>query len=60
MHPADSIEAYLAAPLMAESDLTDADGGYRAGLLRHWENTLATRPRLARMALDYLSAPGAY
>ncbi|KAJ7897729.1 hypothetical protein B0H13DRAFT_2337786 [Mycena leptocephala] len=59
-HPPDSIEAYLATPLMQESDLTlsEAEGGYRAGLLLYWEKALSTRPRLAQMALDYLSAPG--
>lgn len=45
---------------MAESELTlaDEEGGYRAGVLRYWDNASSTRPQLARMALDFLSAPG--
>jgi hypothetical protein len=33
-------------------------GGYRTGILPYWENALSTRPRLAQMAFDFLSAPG--
>lgn len=57
-HSPDSIEAYLAAPVVSKSDLSEAEGGYRAGVLAYWEKALPTRPRLARMALDFLSAPG--
>ncbi|KAJ7203177.1 hypothetical protein B0H12DRAFT_1243849 [Mycena haematopus] len=58
IYPPDSIEAYLASPPMAESKLTlaEEEGGYRAGILRYWDNALSTRPQLARMALDFLSA----
>ena len=28
------------------------------GVLKYWENSCAARPKLARMALDFLSAPG--
>lgn len=28
------------------------------GVLQYWENLLETHPRLARMALDFLTAPG--
>ncbi|KAL4078011.1 hypothetical protein J3A83DRAFT_4218796 [Scleroderma citrinum] len=28
------------------------------GVLKYWENCRTTRPRLARMTLDLLSAPG--
>jgi len=28
------------------------------GVLQYWEKLVATRPHLARMALDFLSAPG--
>lgn len=57
-HSPDSIEAYLAAPVVSKSDLSEAEGGYRAGVLAYWEKALPTRPRLARMTLDFLSAPG--
>jgi len=41
----DSIEAYLSAPIMS------------GGPLVYWEQARRTRPRLARMALDFLSTP---
>lgn len=28
------------------------------GVLQYWEKLMATRPHLARMALDFLTAPG--
>ena len=28
------------------------------GVLQYWENISATRPNLAHMALDFLTAPG--
>lgn len=51
--PPDSIEAYLSSPCVATSDIEEA-----GGVLSYWEKALKTRPRLARMALDFLSAPG--
>lgn len=30
------------------------------GVLQYWENARATQPRLAQMALDFLSAPGIF
>jgi len=49
----DSIEALLSEPPVSSSDLKLAGGP-----LLHWERALPTRSRLARMALDFLSAPG--
>jgi len=49
----DSIEAYLNSPRVSKTELNAA-----GGVLQYWENARATRPRLAQMALDFLSAPG--
>ncbi|KAG1884316.1 hypothetical protein F4604DRAFT_1574591, partial [Suillus subluteus] len=49
----DSIEAYLDAPCVSRTEIQAA-----GGVLQYWENARATRPRLAQMALDFLSAPG--
>ncbi|OJA11691.1 hypothetical protein AZE42_09249, partial [Rhizopogon vesiculosus] len=49
----DSIEAYLDSPRVSKAELNAA-----GGVLKYWENARATRPRLAQMALDFLSAPG--
>ncbi|KDN47302.1 hypothetical protein RSAG8_03781, partial [Rhizoctonia solani AG-8 WAC10335] len=53
LHPAtpnpDSIEAYLGTE-------TESLGTY-GGVLPYWNAMLETKPRLARMALDYLTAP---
>lgn len=49
----DSIEAYLQALPISSGELKQA-----GGVLNYWESALSTRPRLARMALDFLSAPG--
>ena len=51
----DSIEAYLSAPIMSSEDLKVSGGP-----LVYWEQARRTRPRLARMALDFLSAPGRF
>ncbi|KIJ05696.1 hypothetical protein PAXINDRAFT_141102 [Paxillus involutus ATCC 200175] len=48
----DSIEAYLDLPPVAKSEVKAA-----GGVLKYWENRHAITPRLARMALDFLSAP---
>ena len=48
-----SIEAYLDSQTIAKSEVTAAGGA-----LKYWESLRTTRPRLARMALDFLSAPG--
>lgn len=47
------MEGYLAEPRISDTELTHAGGP-----LLYWEAALPTRPRLARMALDFLSAPG--
>ena len=49
----DSIEAYLDSPRVSKTELNAA-----GGVLQYWVNARATRPRLAQMALDFLSAPG--
>lgn len=51
----DTIEAYLAAGPVHKADI-DAAGGY----LAYWEQAKGARPRLSRMALDFLTAPGMY
>ncbi|KAF5315255.1 hypothetical protein D9619_006958 [Psilocybe cf. subviscida] len=50
--PVDSIQHYLKDSLASASDILAA-GGY----IKYWTNLKATRPRLAKMALDYCSAP---
>ena len=49
----DSIENYLDSPPIPKSEVKAA-----GGVLKYWENSRTTRPKLARMALDFLSAPG--
>jgi hypothetical protein len=49
----DSIDAYLTDPIVSTNELQQA-----GGVLLYWEKALQTRPCLARMALDFLSAPG--
>jgi hypothetical protein len=49
----DSLETYLASPLVSETDIAQA-----GGLLLYWEQARANRPKLAKMALDFLTAPG--
>ena len=49
----DSIEAYLNAPnIVSHAEILSA-----GGILKYWHHMRATQPRLAQMALDYLSAP---
>lgn len=48
----DSIEAYLDSPTITKSELKAA-----GGVLKYWENRHTVTPRLARMALDFLSVP---
>ncbi|CUA67681.1 hypothetical protein RSOLAG22IIIB_07527 [Rhizoctonia solani] len=48
----DSIETYLASNV-------ESVAGY-GGPVQYWSGKLDTSPCLARMALDYLTAPGAY
>jgi len=52
-HAHDSIDAYLTEPLVPTHEINNA-----GGVLQYWERHLATRPHLARMALDFLTAPG--
>ena len=49
----DSIEAYLAEPPVPVHEINNA-----GGVLQYWEKLAATRPHLACMALDFLTAPG--
>ena len=49
------MEAYLTEPRTSDTKSLHAKGP-----LLYWEAALQTRPRLARMALDFLSAPGQY
>jgi hypothetical protein len=51
----DSIESYLNTPCISDAEILSA-----GGILKYWDHMHATRPRLAQMALDYLSAPGMY
>ncbi|EJD36354.1 hypothetical protein AURDEDRAFT_174551 [Auricularia subglabra TFB-10046 SS5] len=48
----DTLDAYLEAPVVPV-EVIDAAGG----LLAYWESQRAKRPRLAQMALDFLTAP---
>jgi hypothetical protein len=52
-HDPDTFEAYLADPRLPAAHIKEA-----GGVLKYWEQARASRPRLARMALDFLSAPG--
>lgn len=47
------LDAYLIAPLLSKAQLVQA-----GGVLKFWEDRLLTEPELARMALDFLTAPG--
>ncbi len=49
----DTIQAYLNGPLVPTAQI-EATGG----VLKYWEHERATRPRVAQMALDFLSVPG--
>ena len=52
-HNPDSIDVYLKELLVSEREVNHA-----GGVLQYWENLATTHPHLARMALDFLSAPG--
>src|SRR6267154_5423820 len=52
----DSIEAYPVALDSLRVSKTELNAA--GGVLQYWENAHATRPRLAQMVLDFLSAPG--
>jgi hypothetical protein len=49
----DTIETYLSDAQVSKSDVDQA-----GGVLGYWEQACASRPNLAWMALDFLSAPG--
>jgi hypothetical protein len=49
----DSINTYLNEPPVNPQVIQNA-----GGVLLYWEKLAATRPHLARMALDFLTAPG--
>lgn len=50
---ADHMDLYLQGDVVDQSVIDDA-----GGVLCYWEQELKIRPQLARMALDFLSAPG--
>ena len=47
------MDLYLQGDVVHQSVIDDA-----GGVLCYWEQELKTRPQLAQMALDFLSAPG--
>ncbi|KAG2340569.1 hypothetical protein BDR05DRAFT_1002389 [Suillus weaverae] len=49
----DSLESYLNSPRVFRPEIISL-----GGVLKYWENARAMIPRLAQMALDFLSAPG--
>jgi len=49
----DHMDLYLRGDIVGQSVIDDA-----GGVLCYWEQQLRTQPQLARMALDFLSAPG--
>ena len=49
----DHMDLYLQGDVVDQSVIDDA-----GGVLCYWERELKTRPQLAQMALDFLSAPG--
>lgn len=51
----DTIEAYLGSLTFTEELINEY-----GGLLSYWTAQLEKRPRVARMALDYLTAPGRF
>ena len=51
----DTIQAYLDSLLVPDEEIKAA-----GGILKYWELARATRPRVAQMALDFLSAPGQF
>ena len=52
-HGYDHIESYLSEGLVP-TEAIENSGGY----LKYWNNLLQSRPSIARMALDFISAPG--
>jgi len=50
----DPLDAYLDSACMSKAQLANI-----GGVLKYWEHARTTQPRLAQMALDFLSAPGA-
>ena len=50
----DSLDAYLGSPPIPKSEIKAVGPG---GVLKYWENAHMTCPRLAQMALNFLSAP---
>ena len=51
----DSVDTYLDFPPVPKAEVKAA-----GGVLKYWENCQDTRPRLARMALDFLSVLGQF
>ncbi|KAG8714874.1 hypothetical protein FRC11_006707 [Ceratobasidium sp. 423] len=48
----DNMQAYLSSPVLSEEAIEE-----QGGLLKYWDKKLKTCPRVARMALDYLTIP---
>lgn len=51
----DTIESYLSSTTVSKQIVKQ-----HGGVIGYWTSELAHRPRVARMALDYLTAPGQY
>jgi hypothetical protein len=51
----DTIETYLAEPPIPKEVIKSSGGG-----LKYWESMISSRPKLAKMAIDFLSAPGVF
>lgn len=55
IRPIDDINTYLDDPVISQAVLDEA-----GGLMQYWHQAFTLRPRLAKMASDYCSAPGMY
>jgi hypothetical protein len=49
----DSIATYLADPVIKSSVIKEA-----GGIMKYWNRATEHRPRVAKMGLDFCSAPG--
>ncbi|KAG1902688.1 uncharacterized protein F5891DRAFT_1022943 [Suillus fuscotomentosus] len=53
LHNLDLLKSYLNSLRVSRPEIISI-----SGVLKYWENARVTRPRLAQMALDFLSASG--
>ena len=53
VHPADSIETYLDDPIVPLALIAG-----QGGVMKYWYHLEEPNPKLSRMGLDFLSAPG--